>query len=76
MSSSDMALLAGILILATGSRDIIRDQLLAGNAFRSSLDDGQQWLLDAVRLSTDAKYGEMTSLIKAHAVGRSLLKLA
>lgn len=63
-----MALLAGLLILATGSRDLIRDELLSGTAFRSALDDNQQWLLEAVRLSTDAKYGEMTALIKEHAV--------
>ena len=64
MSTNDVALLEGMCILATGSRTTIRDDLLAANSFRSSLADDQQWLIEAVRLSTEAQYGAMISLIQ------------
>jgi hypothetical protein len=68
ISSSDVALLAGICILATGSRASIREDLLSVTSFQSALADDQQWLLEAVRLSSEAQYGEMTALIQKAAV--------
>jgi hypothetical protein len=64
ISSSDVALLAGMCILATGSRESIRQDLLSATSFRAALADDQQWLLEAVRLSSEAQYGEMTTIIQ------------
>lgn len=58
-----MALITAMCILATGSRDTIRDVLLSRSSFRSAVDDTQQWILDAVRSYADAQYGQVRALI-------------
>lgn len=63
ISTSDVALITGICILATGSRDMIREVLLSRSSFRSSVDDTHQWLLEAVRLFSDAQYGDAMALL-------------
>jgi len=70
ISSSDVALLEGLCILATGSRASVREDLLSATSFSSALADDQQWLLEAVRLSSEAQYGEMTILIQKATVSR------
>ncbi|ORX38038.1 cop9 signalosome complex subunit 1 [Kockovaella imperatae] len=66
ISTSDMCLVTALCVLATGSRDRIRQELLDRSSFRIGLDDTQGWILDLVRAFMDAQYGQVSSTLAKH----------
>lgn len=63
ISTPDLALLAAICTLATGSRDRIRRVLLDRTSFRTALGDDQGWIVDLVRSLLEAEYSELSALL-------------
>jgi hypothetical protein len=71
MSTADLALITALCVLATGKRSTIQHLLLDRASFRSSVDDSQLWILDAIRGFVNAQYGETLMLFQRHEVSQS-----
>ncbi|KAK4689314.1 COP9 signalosome complex subunit 1, partial [Tremellales sp. Uapishka_1] len=64
ISTADIAVIVGLCVLATCSRDRIRTTLLDRTSFRAGVDESDKWVMDLVRAFMDASYSEVMEICK------------
>ena len=64
ISNADVALITTLCVLATGSRDRIRETLLESSALRGTVDDGESWIMDLISAYMNAQYAEVNTIMR------------